>query len=122
MRGIKTWFFNIFGGRRGPKVDEIWALTKQFHVTLQSQITKVEQTAPEPPPKTLERIRNITVVENKRLTWQDAYDIEQQLVHLYDEETLNVELSRRLLEAGCIAASQRLSVVQKLRGKCHSSR
>jgi len=96
---VKTWFFNIFGGRRGPKVDDIWALTEQFHVTLQAHITKVEETATEPPPKTLERIRRITAAENTRPTWQDAYDMEQQLVHLYDENTLNVELARRLLEA-----------------------
>jgi hypothetical protein len=80
-------------------VDEVWALTQQFHVTVQAYITKIEETAPDPPPKALVRIREITSAGDERLSWKDAYDIEQQLVHLYDEATLRVELERRLLES-----------------------
>ena len=96
---LKDWFYNTFGSRRGPKIDEILALTKQFHVTLQAYITKIEDTVTDPPPKALERIREITGTDIGTLSWHDAYHIEQQLVHLYDAETINVELPRRLLEA-----------------------
>ncbi|WP_176722373.1 hypothetical protein [Candidatus Thiosymbion oneisti] len=79
--------------------DEAKALTCQFHTTLRAYITKIEETAPNPVPKALERIREITKKEDKDLSWQDAYEIEQQLVQLYDEPTLYVEIERRLLEA-----------------------
>jgi hypothetical protein len=96
---LKDWFYNTFGSRRGPKVDEIMALTKQFHVTLQAYITKIEDTFADSPPNALKRIREITGTDFGTLSWHDAYHIEQQLVHLYDEETIKVELPRRLLEA-----------------------
>ncbi len=95
------WFRNVLGisSNRDPEGDEVRALTQQFHITLQAFITKIEESASESPPKALVRIREITSAGDKKLSWKDAYDIEQQLVHLYDEATLKVELERRLLEA-----------------------
>lgn len=84
---------------RGTRIHEVEVLTRQFHLTLRAHITKIEKTPPNPVPKALERIREITKKEDKDLSWQDAYEIEQQLVQLYDEPTLHVELERRLLEA-----------------------
>ena len=83
----------------GPQVDEVAALTQQFHVTLRAHITRIEEQAPDPPPKALERIRAITAQDDDNLSWKDAYDIEQQLVPLYDAPTVRIELERRLLEA-----------------------
>ena len=84
-------------------MDEVKALTSQFHTTLRAYITKIEtkieEKAPDPVPKALQRIRKITEREDKDLSWQNAYEIEQQLVQLYDELTLHVELERRLLDA-----------------------
>jgi hypothetical protein len=78
---------------------EVRLLTEQFHVTLGAYITRIEQNAEEPVPEALRRIRDIVNRNGPDLSWKDAYDIEQQLVHLYDENTLKVELGRRLLEA-----------------------
>ncbi|WP_133512175.1 hypothetical protein [Candidatus Thiosymbion oneisti] len=87
---------------KGSEVDEVKALTRQFHTTLRAYITKIEtkikETAPNSVPEALERIREIKK-EDKDLSWQDAYEIEQQLVQLYDEPTLHVEIERRLLDA-----------------------
>ena len=87
------------GCGKGSGVDEVKDLTCQFHTTLRAYITKIEETAPNPVPKALERIREIIKREDKDLSWQDAYEIEQQLVQLYDEPTLHVEIERRLLDA-----------------------
>lgn len=101
MGMLKDWMCDNLriGCTQRPELDEVVALTQQFHVTLRAYITKVEEVAQEPVPKALERIREIIAKGDVHLTWQDAYDIEQQLVQLYDEPTLRIELGRRLLEA-----------------------
>jgi len=63
-------------------MDEVRAMTRQFHITLRAYITKIEERALNPVPKALERIWEITEKGDKDLSWQDAYEIEQQLVHL----------------------------------------
>ena len=91
---------DLLGGRDKIEADEVRALTQQFHVTLRASIARVEeQVVGDKPPKALERIREIVGPRDKELSWKDAYDIEQQLAHLYDPPTLEVELERRLLEA-----------------------
>lgn len=101
MTVMTNWFRDTLGinRHRGPVLDDVWALTQQFHVTLRAYITKIEETASDPPPKPLVRIREIISTGDEKLSWKDAYEIEQQLVHLYDASTLKVELERRLLEA-----------------------
>ena len=47
--------------------------------------------------ETLEPIEKLLDKEDWR--WKDAYEVEQSVVLLYDEETLRTELSRRILEA-----------------------
>ena len=66
---LKTWLLNIIGmgSKRGPRIDEIWALTQQFHLTLQAFITKAEESAPQPPPKALERILEIKSDVNEEM-------------------------------------------------------
>lgn len=98
MGYFKRWIPGIFHSG-GPKPDEVVALTEQFHTTLGAYITKVEEQYPENPPPPLQRIKKITERSNSALTWNDAYDIELQLVQLYDYSTLRTELERRLLDA-----------------------
>ena len=101
MGELKDWMCSYLpiGCNREPTIDEVEALTTQFHITLRAYITKVEESAQEPVPKALERIREITRQGDENLCWKDAYDIEQQLVQLYDASTLRIELYRRLLDA-----------------------
>lgn len=94
---------NFFGrfwspGRRpedGPEAEEIKALSDQFRVTLKAAVRKIE--AGEQSRETLEPIEKLLDKEDWR--WKDAYEVEQSVVLLYDEETLRTELSRRVLEA-----------------------
>ena len=49
-------------------------------------------------PDALQRLKDLLNSTQSR-SWSDAYEIEQMLVHLFDEETLKIELGVRSLEA-----------------------
>ena len=86
-------------GRRpqaGPEADEVRALSEQFRVTLRAAADKIEARGGSD--EALGQIKKLLSREDWR--WKDAYEAEQQLVLLYDEDTLRTELSRRILEAG----------------------
>lgn len=92
---------SLFGGRRdeGPEAEEIKALTNQFYVSLHAYLSAVETHKNLDSDAVLARIRALAEKPVDARTWQDAYDLEQQLVLLFDDATLETELGRRLLEA-----------------------
>ncbi len=98
MDFLRRWIPGVFHSG-GPKPDDVVALTEQFHTTLGAYIAKVEEQYPENPPPPLQKIKKITERQDGAPTWKDAYDIELQLVSLYDYSTLRTELERRLLDA-----------------------
>lgn len=96
-----SWLRRRSGLRKdtGPEAVEVRALTDQFYITLQAYITKIKAANPASPSPPLERIEDILKKTKDERRWPDAYDIEQQIVHLFDESTLDAEFGRRLVEA-----------------------
>ena len=77
---------------------EIKQLTDQFYITLRAyfgQMPSARRKAHPGRPTTPEDLLN----PDRPRSWSEAYEIEQLLVHLFDEETLKTELDVRSLEA-----------------------
>ncbi len=74
-------------------------LSDQFRITLKASLSKIEDDATEPPPGALQRCRELLGKDPDDWSWSDAYEVEQLLVQLFDDATLQTELERRLLEA-----------------------
>jgi hypothetical protein len=77
---------------------EIKELTDQFHVTLRAHLARMPALDGKLAPEALQRLKDLLQPKRPR-SWSEAYEIEQMLVHLYDEETLKTELGVRGLEA-----------------------
>src|SRR6266568_233987 len=86
--------------RRGEEVsrEEVKELTKQFYVTLRAAAARLDKEDENRSPKTFAQLEAL-LVANRPLSWSDAYQIEQLLVDLFSEATLEVEIQSRLLEA-----------------------
>ena len=87
----------------GKKVsqDEVIELTNQFYVTLRAYFARVTETQP-----TVDQARNKEAYKRVQellaadvQSWTHAYEIEQLLIPLYDERTLETELAARVVEA-----------------------
>ena len=89
-----------FGGGQanGLAEGEIKELTEQFHVTLRSHFARMSALDGKLAPGAFQRLKDLLQPDRPR-SWSEAYEIEQMLVHLYDEETLKTELGVRGLEA-----------------------
>ena len=90
---------NGLGGRRvrrRSEIEEITQLTEQFYTTLEAEVAKIEAGGPPAMASVLEEIKALLGKPTK--SWSDAYRIEQLLVHLYDDPTMDLELRRRLQE------------------------
>jgi hypothetical protein len=77
--------------------EEIKELTQQFYVTLRAYVARLDEDDEGRSPKAFQQIESL--LKDGSLTWSDAYQIEQLLVDLFDEGSLEVELQSRLLEA-----------------------
>src|SRR5215475_13415708 len=90
------WFW---GGRaRSIHEREIKELTDQFYITLRADVAGMQALDGKLAPDALQRLKDLLNATQPR-SWSDAYEIEQMLVHLFDEETLKIELGVRSLEA-----------------------
>jgi hypothetical protein len=78
--------------------EEVKELTDQFYVTLRAYVARLSKQDEERAPKAFRQIEELLRKEG-RPSWSDAYQIEQLLVDLFDERSLEVELQSRLLEA-----------------------
>jgi len=77
---------------------EIKELTDQFYVTLRAYVARMQALDGKLAADALQRLKDLLNPTQPR-SWSDAYEIEQMLVHLFDEETLKTELGVRSLEA-----------------------
>ncbi|HVS12075.1 MAG TPA: hypothetical protein VMS76_19600 [Planctomycetota bacterium] len=91
------WIHEWRGARK--ETEEVPLLTDQFFATLRAAAAEVEQLAGKPPSRPLERVRLLLEKGQNEPTWLDAYEIEQQLVHLMPAAKLGSELRVRLVEA-----------------------
>jgi hypothetical protein len=94
-----SWLRSVRRSPRGWGSTEIPVLTDQFFTTLRAYAAEVEEHAGEPPSRPLERVRLLLERGQNEPTWLDAYEIEQQLVHLMPPATLRAELKARVIEA-----------------------
>ena len=79
---------------------EIRELTNQFHITLRANFARSQMAAGKPTSETLDRLKEL--LDPKRtqtLRWSEAYEVEQLLVDVYDEEALKTESQVRSIEA-----------------------
>jgi hypothetical protein len=80
-----------------PKVaQEVEELTEQFYVTLRAEVARLSAQDEGRSPKSFQQIQEL--LSSPRAAWSDAYQIEQLMIDLYDERTLEIELQSRLLE------------------------
>jgi len=82
--------------RTGASQEEIKELTKQFFVTLRAYVARLDKKDEDRSPKSFKHIEDL--LQSGESTWSDAYQIEQLLVDLFGERSLEVELQSRLLE------------------------
>jgi hypothetical protein len=73
---------------------EIRELTEQFYLTLRASFSRVGAERNLAAAKKIERL-----FDDPEHSWSAAYEIEQLLILLYDDETVRAELDVRLLEA-----------------------
>jgi hypothetical protein len=73
-------------------------LTDQFYVTLRAYFSRMQALDGKLSPDALQRLKDLLNPDRPR-SWSEAYEIEQMLVHLFDDETLRTELDVRSLEA-----------------------
>lgn len=87
-----------FGGTANVvSSEEVIELTNQFYVTLRAYFAKVKQ-SPVRNQEAFDRVAQLldtTTAQN----WTNAYEIEQLLVHLFDDPTVATELGIRIIEA-----------------------
>ena len=76
--------------------EEVEELTEQFYVTLRAEVARLSPQDEARSPKSFQQVQEL--LNGRRAVWSDAYQIEQLMVDLFDERTLEIELQSRLLE------------------------
>ena len=84
-----------WGRRAGGHDEEIVELTDQFYVTLEASFARVPGSLATGPAAA--RVQEL--LQTKARSWSSAYEIEQRLVQLYDDETVAAELELGAMEA-----------------------
>ena len=93
---LHSW---LWGGQANSIPEgEIKELTDQFYVGLHADFARMQELDGKLAPDALQRLKDLLNSKQSR-SWSDAYEIEQMLVHLFDDETLKIELGVRSLEA-----------------------
>jgi hypothetical protein len=80
----------------GVTQEEVEELTEQFYVTLRAEVARLSPQDEARSPKSFKQIQDL--LNGRRSLWSDAYQIEQLMVDLFDDRTLEIELQSRLLE------------------------
>lgn len=78
--------------------EEVIELTNQFYVTLRAYFAKIKQDGNIRNQQAFQQIEELLKPDTPH-NWTNAYEIEQLLVHLFEDDTLAAELKIRLLEA-----------------------
>lgn len=82
----------------GPESEEVRALTNQFFVTLRAYAADLPDMQPLPAGR--QKLEALLEKAPADQTWADAYQIEQLLVQFFRDQFVDMELQRRVLEAG----------------------
>jgi hypothetical protein len=97
----------IWGTGKRATQEEVVELTNQFYVTLRAYFTQIKNEG-ENNVKNKDAFNRIKALlepeqgEAAVQNWTNAYEIEQLLVHLFDDDTIATELAIRMLEARSI--------------------
>lgn len=83
---------------------EVRELTEQFYVTLRASFSRVTKPANQAVAQRVERL-----LDDSNHSWSAAYQIEQLLVLLYDDDSVQTELNVRLLEAQGVLSTKLVS-------------
>ena len=95
---------SLWGTGKKVTQEEVIELTNQFYVTLRAYFTQIKK-EDESNIRNKEAFNRIKALlelaegEKGVQSWTNAYEIEQLLVHLFDDDTVATELAVRLLEA-----------------------
>jgi hypothetical protein len=87
----------IWGSGKAGTQEEVVELTNQFYVTLRAYFAKIKAGGPPRNQEAFDRVEAILAASEQ--SWTNAYEVEQLLVHLFDNETLATELTVRAIEA-----------------------
>jgi hypothetical protein len=102
----------IWGAGTKATQEEVIELTNQFYVTLRANFTHVKKDGENNVrnKEAFNRIKallDLTTPDGEPVqNWTNAYEIEQLLVHLFDEDTVASELGIRVLEARSILRTE----------------
>lgn len=88
--------------------DEIRELTSQFYVTLGAYFSRLSVNDDS---AAATRIRELLTQAER--SWTHAYEIEQLLINLYDDETVRTELEVRALEAKIVLRSDQTALYEQ---------
>jgi hypothetical protein len=93
----------LFRGRRQTSAlqEEVVELTNQFYVTLRAYFAKVKANGKIRNQEAFNRVEELLKPDRPQ-TWNEAYEIEQLLVHLFEDDTLAAELDIRTMEARAV--------------------
>lgn len=94
----------LWGTGKKATQEEVIELTNQFFVTLRAYFTLIKKSGAENArnKEAFDRINALLDGEQAGRNWTNAYEIEQLLVHLFDDDTVATELRIRILEARSI--------------------
>jgi len=89
--------------------DEIRELTEQFYVTLAANFARLPANDDRPSAR---RVKDL-LEPNAERSWTHAYEIEQLLVNLYDDETVRTELEIRVVEAKPVLRAEQSALYEQ---------
>ena len=94
----------LWGTGKKATQEEVIELTNQFFVTLRAYFTLIKKSGADNVrnKEAFDRINALLDGEQAGRNWTNAYEIEQLLVHLFDDDTVATELRIRILEARSI--------------------
>jgi len=102
----------MFGGSgRQATEDEVRELTNQFYVTLRAYFAQIRRDgdAHIRNQEAFNRVKELLEPgdgRNYTQNWANAYEVEQLLVHLFDDDTISTELTVRTLEARSVLRTE----------------
>jgi hypothetical protein len=96
--GIRETFL---ANRRRETEDEVVELTNQFYVTLRAYFAEIRKDGDGQirNREAFNRVKALLEPADGNQNWTNAYEVEQLLVHLFDDDTVATELTVRTLEA-----------------------
>lgn len=104
-------FQRLYRGHSGQSAsqEEVTELTNQFYVTLRAYFAKVKRDGEIRNQEAFNRVEELLKPGDIQ-NWTNAYEIEQLLVHLFEDDTLAMELSIRTLEARSVLSPELAAV------------